>query len=150
MKALKFKEANVAIAESQDEYQTLYAHKDGQPEDLTTTCWQLSPEEIQQVNKTGCIWIQQLMFRKPYPPIYMSLLKPSEFTQPETDKHTSSDSKPDIQLKDGKPAILITQDELTSALNQHYKQQLIKDIQKFCKSIDIELTEDFIINHITK
>jgi len=74
MRSVEFKEVNVRIAENQPEYETLpaYHNKD---EGSMTFCFELDPDELEQVGKTGRIFIKQLTFNNPMQPIAGSCLK---------------------------------------------------------------------------
>ena len=74
MKAIDFPEANVKIAETQPEYETLPAYVAGDGE--VTVCFKLEKPELDQVLETGCIWLSFLTFGQPFQPIYGSCLKP--------------------------------------------------------------------------
>jgi hypothetical protein len=75
MIATTFPQVNIEIAKNQPEYNTLPAFYN--PEDGTTTfCFELELEEIQQIARTGKIWIQQLTFGQKMQPISGSCLKP--------------------------------------------------------------------------
>lgn len=83
MKAIKFKEVNLQIAENQEEYETLPAKIDIEdPAAPTTMCIELNQAEINQVVKTGMIWLTVLTFMRNFQPIKMSLLKPGDCTSP--------------------------------------------------------------------
>lgn len=80
MKAIEFKEVNLRIAENQPEYETLPVHVDFEDHKTPITmCFELDEEERKQVAETGRIWIKQLTFGKPFPPILMSFMKPEGF-----------------------------------------------------------------------
>lgn len=74
MKSIEFEGHNVKIAENQPEYETLPAYYDKQ-EGSMTFCFELSDDELEQVGKTGKIWIKQLTFGQPMNPIAGSCLK---------------------------------------------------------------------------
>ena len=77
MTSVKFPEANIALAENQPEYETLYVHLD--KEDATrpmTACFKLTDEQIAEIVKTGCIWYTQLTFGNNFQPINMSTSNP--------------------------------------------------------------------------
>lgn len=76
MKSVEFEEVNIRIAENQPEYETLPAYHDPKEGSLTF-CFELSNEELEQVGKTGKIWIKQLTFNGPMQPIAGSCLKES-------------------------------------------------------------------------
>jgi len=74
MKSVEFKEVNVRIAEDQPEYETLPAFHN-KDEGSITFCFELDPDELEQVGKTGRIFIKQLTFNNPMQPIAGSCLK---------------------------------------------------------------------------
>lgn len=74
MKPIKFPEQNVVFGENQPEYiplPTLLA-TDGS----ATTCWELEPGELEEIQKTGKIWFNQLTFFQPLQPIRPHAFKP--------------------------------------------------------------------------
>lgn len=86
MIALEFPEVTHRIAEEQPEYETLPAHYNPQEQSLTF-CFGLNKEEIEEIVKTGKIWIKQITFNQPMQPICLSTQKanliptPNETTQ---------------------------------------------------------------------
>lgn len=65
-----FKGHNIVFGKDQPEYQPLPALRlhDGQ----VITCWELTDEELQDVIKNKCIYVQQMTFNHPLQPIYVS------------------------------------------------------------------------------
>lgn len=77
MIAIQFPEANLDLAKNQPQYATLpVMWNNADPEGPMTCCMQLSPEEIAEINRTGCLWFTQITHNKGYAPIRMSVLKP--------------------------------------------------------------------------
>jgi hypothetical protein len=77
MKSIDFPQANIAIAKDQPQYRTLYAHLAvSDPMRRATCCMRLTPEEIEEINKTGCLWITQCTFGNPYAPLHMDTKSP--------------------------------------------------------------------------
>ena len=76
MKPIKFEQANVKVAEKQDEYLTLPAHHSGDMEGIVTSCWELTPEEIDQIKQSGKIYLQLWTFNNPLQPINISTTNP--------------------------------------------------------------------------
>lgn len=95
MKAVDFPQRNVMLAEHQEEYETLpvflemnevtvvVPNMDPEIKTLTkrvpwamTACFELSAEELEEVNRTGRIWYQQMLFGANFHPIMMSTLNP--------------------------------------------------------------------------
>jgi len=78
MKPIKFKQSNVTYAENQEEYQDLPAHHAGDIQGTVTSCWELTPEEIDQVKESGKIYLQLLTFNSPLQPINLFTQNPLE------------------------------------------------------------------------
>ena len=76
MKAIEFEGHNVKIAENQPEYETLPALLNKQ-EGSMTFCFELDAVELEQVKKTGKIWLKQLTFGRAMQPIAGTILKES-------------------------------------------------------------------------
>lgn len=76
MKPIEFDELNVLYGEGQPEYEPLPAHRDENGN--VTTCWKLSPEELQTIQETGVIWLVLATFNDPLQPMYLSVEKPLE------------------------------------------------------------------------
>lgn len=85
MTPIKFPEANIVIGKNQKEYESLPAWVDKTPipDDAivgfnrgdVVSCWQLSPEEIEKVRETGCIWVNMLTFGLPVHPLFLTVDK---------------------------------------------------------------------------
>lgn len=71
MKPIEFKGQNVVFGADQPEYQPLPALRlhDGQ----VITCWELTDEELAEVIKNKCIYLQQMTFNTPLQPVYLSV-----------------------------------------------------------------------------
>lgn len=69
---IEFEGSNVVIGKDQPEYHPLPAKldKDG----TVTTCWELSPEERQEIFTTGKLYLRQLTFNKNLQPICLSVV----------------------------------------------------------------------------
>lgn len=88
MESIDFKQRNAEIAKDQPQYRTLFAHicerfiNEFFREVHKTVCFKLDPEELKQVNDTGCIWLTQVSFREvpqpapAYTPIRCTTLNP--------------------------------------------------------------------------
>lgn len=76
MKPIKFDGANVVFGAEQPEYEPMPARltDDG----VVISCWELTPEELEQVKKTGQIWLSMLTFFQPLQPVSMAVEKPFE------------------------------------------------------------------------
>lgn len=57
---VEFAGANVVFAKDQPEFLPLPAHvaEDG----AVTSCWKLTPEELAEVQRTGCVYVGQLIY----------------------------------------------------------------------------------------
>lgn len=68
MEPIDFKERNVIIKKpdslSENECSSLFAHwqinelENEQKTVIITSCWKLSPEELEELQRTGCIYLQ--------------------------------------------------------------------------------------------
>lgn len=81
MTSVKFEGYTQAIAEDQEEYQTVYAHVGTSNQfpsaKVITTCYQLSPEELKALLENGGqIWYQQLCFDEAMTPMSLHINKP--------------------------------------------------------------------------
>lgn len=70
MKPIEFEGVNVVYGKDQPEYQPLPANRASNG--TIITCWELSPEEKEEILKTGKLWFSQLTFNKPMQPILPS------------------------------------------------------------------------------
>ena len=72
MKPIEFEGANIIIGEKQPEYLPLPAklEKDG----TVTTVWELTPEEREEISKTGKLYLRQLTFNRPLQPLCPSVV----------------------------------------------------------------------------
>lgn len=73
MRPTKFEGHNVVFAEDQPEYQPLPALRyPSDPCGTVITCWQLSEDELEEVKRTGKIYLSQFTFNGPLQPVLMS------------------------------------------------------------------------------
>lgn len=79
MRPLKFDGVNVVYAANQPEYEPLPAEHCGGKCGQINTCWELSPDELKQVQETGKIWLSVLTFGQPLQPVYLATEKPPIF-----------------------------------------------------------------------
>lgn len=63
-------QANVIIAEKQDEYTSLPAHVF--PNGLVCCCIELSKEELEEVKNTGKVYVSHLTFKGPLQPFFVT------------------------------------------------------------------------------
>jgi len=74
MKPIEFEGVNVVYGKDQEEYMPLPAEKSETGQVIT--CWELTPEEIKQVQERGKIWLAMLTFNQPLQPVLLSTEKP--------------------------------------------------------------------------
>ena len=80
MQPLNFDGANIVFGANQPEYQPLPAEFVGKPETgQINTCWELSPDELKQIQETGKIWVSILTFGQPLQPVLVSVYKPKPY-----------------------------------------------------------------------
>jgi len=73
MHPVEFEGHNIVFAKDQPEYQSLPALRlIDDPFGTVITCWQLTPEELEEVNKTGKVYLSQLTFNGPLQPVLLS------------------------------------------------------------------------------
>lgn len=87
MKSVTFPQANCELAKDQPEYETLHTFVEQKtvpsmgPREVPwshTACFELSPEEIAEIVKTGKLWYTQMVFGNSFHPIRMSTQSPFE------------------------------------------------------------------------
>ena len=82
MKPIKFPGHNVEFAKNQPQYLPLPAKYDrNDPNGAVTTQWELTPQEMAFVIKTGTIFITVLTFHNPLQPILASIFQPGQENQ---------------------------------------------------------------------
>lgn len=72
MKPIGFKEQNVVYGADQPEYIPLPSLREN---DTTVTCWELSKEDLEIINKTGVVWVSQMNFGRPLQPLRVTVEK---------------------------------------------------------------------------
>ena len=78
MKPVDFPGANVVFAKDQPEYIPLPAMKvPDDPQGLIVTKLELSPEELEEINKTGSIHLSVLTFNQPLQPVLLTVGLPT-------------------------------------------------------------------------
>lgn len=79
MTPVRFKFCNSVFAQDQPEYSALPAHctEDG----IVTTCWELTREELAEVQRSGRIWFSQLTFNSPLQPMLPQAFDPFRVEQ---------------------------------------------------------------------
>ena len=77
MQPIKFPQQTHTLAENQPQYEPLPVHIDQtDPTTPMTCCFQLSPEELAEINATGQLWYTQLTFGNSFQPVRLSTLNP--------------------------------------------------------------------------
>jgi hypothetical protein len=76
MKLIEFAEQTHVIAKHQPQYLAMPAYIPERQDEATVCCWQLSPEEIEIVKKTGLIWHSVLRCGEHMQPQLLSVEKP--------------------------------------------------------------------------
>lgn len=80
MQPLNFDGANIVFGANQPEYQPLPAEFVGKTETgQINTCWELSPDELKQIQEPGKIWVSILTFGQPLQPVLVSVDKPKPY-----------------------------------------------------------------------
>lgn len=69
MNPIKFPGQNIVFAENQPEYLPLPALK--MPDGEVITCWEISPDELEEINRSKRIYLSQLTFNKPLQPVML-------------------------------------------------------------------------------
>lgn len=79
---VQFPESNGTLARDQGEYEPLpiYAFQD--EEGRIACCFRLSPAEIEEINRTRTLWVQQLTFGRRFQPIALSTQRPHDLPPP--------------------------------------------------------------------
>lgn len=73
MKPIVFPGANCIYSKDKKGVEPLPACKFDTGEVLS--CWELSPDEIEKVRQTGCIWLTVQTFNMPLQPMFMTVNK---------------------------------------------------------------------------
>jgi hypothetical protein len=69
MKPVEFKGQNIVFGKDQPEYQPLPALVLPEESGQVITCWELSSAELEEVNKTGKIYVGMFTFNRPLMPL---------------------------------------------------------------------------------
>lgn len=78
MKAVKFEQCNITYAEDQPQYTPLPAYKEPGEVGRVITCHELTKDELEEVQKTGKVWLAMLTFNKPMQPVLLTAFSPFE------------------------------------------------------------------------
>ncbi len=74
MRSIEFDEMNVEIADTKENYKTIFARHD-KTKDSITCCFQFTEEEIKELNRTSVIWYTQMLNGNDTQPMEMSVDK---------------------------------------------------------------------------
>ena len=85
MNPIEFPEQNSIYRKDQKGVQPLPAHKADDPNVTVVTCWELSDEELERVNKSGVIYLTQMTGGKPLQPVFVTGKKDDIFEEQEAD-----------------------------------------------------------------
>lgn len=78
---VKFDGHNLVLAEDQKEYLPLPVHVSNDREGTTVCCWELTAEELEQVKKTGRVFIEVWTFNRGFPPMRVGATFPLDGEQ---------------------------------------------------------------------
>lgn len=70
-KPVEFPAQNIVFGKGQKEYLPLPAFKNDGPQGEVVTCWELSKDEIDQIVKTGRVYLMQMSFHQKLQPIWV-------------------------------------------------------------------------------
>lgn len=85
---VQFPESNAVLARDQGEYEPLPIYHFGDAEGRIACCFRLSDAEIEEIQSTRTLWVQQLTFGRPFQPIGLSTQRPDDLpTQPQESKN---------------------------------------------------------------
>lgn len=72
MRPIDFPGSNITLAKDQPPYLPLPGQVFGDTLGTLLTCWELTPEELEQIASTGKLWITVLTFNQPLQPMQPS------------------------------------------------------------------------------
>jgi hypothetical protein len=73
---VQFPEANATLARDQGEYEPMSIYAFGDAEGRVACCFRLSPAELEEIQRTRTLWVQQLTFGRRFQPIGLSTQRP--------------------------------------------------------------------------
>lgn len=79
MQPIEFPEQTSVLAKDQPEYNPLPIHRAEGSEGYVTSCWKLSPQEVELIGRTHKIWFRQMTFNQPAMPVFLSVSKKEMF-----------------------------------------------------------------------
>lgn len=85
---VQFPESNAVLARDQGEYEPLPIYHFNDVEGRIACCFRLSDAEIEEIQRTRTLWVQQLTFGRRFQPIALSTQRPDDLpTQPQEPKN---------------------------------------------------------------
>jgi hypothetical protein len=78
---VQFPEANAVLARDQGEYEPMAVHIFAGEEGRIACCFRLSPSEIDEIQRTATLWVQQLTFGRRFQPIALSTKRPEDLPE---------------------------------------------------------------------
>lgn len=73
MKPIPFNGHNIVMGKDQPQYTPLPAFKNASYEGEVVQCWELTDRELEEIAKTGKVWVLQKTFNEPLQPITVSV-----------------------------------------------------------------------------
>lgn len=74
---VQFPQANLVLGMGQDQYEPLPVHvAPNDPRGQVVFCMRLSPAELEEIARTGTLWISQLTFGQTFQPIALETRSP--------------------------------------------------------------------------
>ena len=78
---VQFPESNAVLARAQGEYEPMAVYVFGDTEGRIACCFRLSDAEIEEIQRTRTLWVQQLTFGRRFQPIGLSTQRPDDLPQ---------------------------------------------------------------------
>ena len=76
MKSIDFEQRDTIIGKDQPQYHPIYAFNYGDAKGHLTFCFALDRKELDEVNKTGKLWLTTMTYGQPFQPIHLSPTSP--------------------------------------------------------------------------
>jgi hypothetical protein len=78
---VQFPEANGTLARAQSEYEPMAIYHFGDTQGRIACCFRLSDAEIEEIQRTRTLWVQQLTFGRRFQPIGLSTQRPTDLPE---------------------------------------------------------------------
>lgn len=75
---VQFPESNAVLARDQGEYEPMSIYAFNDAEGRVAFCFRLSPVELEEIQRTRTLWVQQLTFGRRFQPIALSTQRPED------------------------------------------------------------------------